>query len=131
MTIDYGFDTSCTTDLTPGHTVTDARLVAEAMFRRVTTRRGSVIDAPNDGIDLRDFIQSEGTTAELAAVEGQVRAECYKDDRVLEGTLSVEATFVAGDLRVRIRGLTSNRDEFELVALASELTVQLLKGGAV
>lgn len=125
----YGYDTSCTDDLYPGRTSTGTVFVIEAIYRRLTTRRGSVVDAPNDGIDVRDFLQTDGTPRELAAIEGQIRAELSKDDRIEPGSLIVSAKLTGENLAIRVGGLTSDADSFSLVLAVSGVTVDMLDDG--
>lgn len=82
----YGRDLSCVTDCTDDYAEVDPltrHALAESLFRSVTTPRGTVIDAPALGIDVRAW----GTGAAigpntLITYSDQARGEMRKDDRV-------------------------------------------------
>lgn len=129
MTIDYGTDWSCMDDVGLARTVTGVELVVQAVYRRVTTKRGTLLSSENYGIDVRDFVQDEQTPAKLAAIPSLIQNEIEKDDRV--GAVAVAAEFtVDGSLHVRIAGRTTNDEPFRLKLKVTELDVQLLKEGA-
>lgn len=81
----FGSDLSCDTDLAEGmlELAGDNRLVvAQSALRRYITPRGSIPDAPNDGLDLMAWV-SRGTIADdIRALQGQMASEATKDDRV-------------------------------------------------
>lgn len=128
---DYGIDTSCWDDLYPGRTVTGARLIAEAVYRRLTTARGQLPGDPNYGIDVTELMHDGATAAELATLRGRIAAEISKDDRIIPESLSVKLDLagagVARMLTIRIRGLSVQNDVFELVLGVDGVTVDLLK----
>lgn len=131
MTTDYGFAISCTDDLNTGRRVTGATLVAEALYRRLTTRRGTLLSDPNYGLDLEDMLQDDITPAQLATLPGRIRLECAKDPRVLPESIRVEmqVNSTVGPITgtIRIRGELSNEEPFALVIKAP--TAELLKAG--
>lgn len=88
----YGRDTSATNRISRGRMVSGARLLAEAMFRRLITDRGTLLDDPNYGFSLRTFLSAEMTPARRAALPGLVRLELQKDERLVEGSVRVEVT---------------------------------------
>lgn len=133
MTVDYGRDIWCTNAISPGRTATGATLVEQAIYRRFITRRGTVIDAPSYGLDLRSFVQAKMTPSKLAAVPGMVRAEVEKDERILRGTVRVAATFDTDErvLTITGDGVLSTDEPFSFKLAVGEVTVQLLEGGGV
>lgn len=85
MATDFGKDVSCTDALHTGRYVTGNRLVAEALYRRLTTpprvlRGGEEED--DYGFDLTAAIGSAVTKSDAAALEGQISAEAQKDERI-------------------------------------------------
>lgn len=81
----YGSDLSCVDDITDTAAEVDpfSRLaLAEAVARRLTTARGTVLDDLDYGLDLRRFLNAGVSTSELAGLAGQIRMEVQKDDRV-------------------------------------------------
>ena len=130
MAVDFGKDTSCTTGLRTGRLVTGPRLVAEATFRRVTTRRGMLRGGREErsyGVDLREYVGTTADRATAAALEGIVRAEVEQDERLLRAEVSVTSARVgpATHLAVTIAGYTA-AGPFRLVLGVSEVTVDLL-----
>jgi hypothetical protein len=100
----FGRDLSCTTTLRTARFARGARLVAEAAYRRITTRRGLLLGGPEEedyGIDVRDGIGSSNAANFAAALPGRVEAELEKDDRI-QATRAT-ATVVGGGPLVTIR----------------------------
>lgn len=127
---DYGTDTSCTTTLSTGRMVTGARLVAEAIYRRLTTPRGMLrgSDAEqNYGLDLSDLIGSATTKADIAALPGRIESEVMKDERMESVDVSITDTTdgVGKSFLVAITGVTG-AGPFELKVAISELTTELV-----
>ena len=80
---DLGTDISCVSDVDPQCTVVSGRrLLAEAVARRWITPRGMLIDDPNYGTDVTDFIDADVTRASLASMRASMIAEALKDERV-------------------------------------------------
>lgn len=102
----YGTDLSCTDDLDERLTEVDSqstRALAEAVYRRITTPRGSLPDDPDYGIDIRGFLNRGTTAAEILAIAGQTRAEIEKDDRVQEAQVTVSPSRLGDSMTVDIR----------------------------
>jgi hypothetical protein len=99
---DFGIDLSLTDDLDPrATTVTGTRLVAEAVYRRITCPRGALIDDPDYGIDVRDFLHKGMTTGQRASIPGLVRCEILKDERVSSVEIDVTTSTTGFTLRIR------------------------------
>jgi phage baseplate assembly protein W len=103
----FGVDLDCADDLDPMMSLVDGlRVVAQAVYRRLSTPRGMVIDAPDYGFDLRSLLHKGMTPAERAAIPGLVRAEVLKDQRIQRA--EVQLTEVAPDaLKLSIRCFTA------------------------
>ena len=131
MSTDYGRDTSCTTSLRTGRFVTGARLVAEAIYRRLTTPRGMLRggeDEANYGLDLTELCGATDIKTLTASLPGQIESEVTKDERidsvsveVLAVTEGPETTFT-----IQISCTLLEGETFELQLLASAVTVELL-----
>lgn len=81
----YGSDLSCADDLTEycDEVNGGSKLaLGQALYRRVTTPRGSLIDDPDYGLDVPGFLNRGATQRELAGLAGAIRNELVKDDRV-------------------------------------------------
>lgn len=92
MTTDFGTDLDCADDLREMMTLTSGlRLVAQAVYRRLSTPRGMVIDAPGYGYDLRALLHKGQTPTARTAIPGLVRAEVLKDERIDNAEVQVVA----------------------------------------
>jgi hypothetical protein len=130
MSVDFGIAWSCITDVTPTFArVTGRRLLAEAVVRRITTRKGQLIDDPNYGIDVRDWLNEGMTPPHLARLAGTIDGELVKDERII-----ASKTRTAFDPRTSVLTVTTALEDgdgpFTLVAAISALSVQLLKVAA-
>lgn len=100
----YGRDPVCTDDLTPTLKETDPNTIeslAQDLFHRITTERGSIPDDPDFGEDARNFLSAGTTSAGLIAAAGRLQLECGKDDRVAH--VDVTAVFTApGELTINL-----------------------------
>lgn len=121
----FGSGWSCVDDLTmPAVMVTGNRIVAEAIARRLTTPRGGLIDDPNYGYDLTDFLNDDLSPTDVARIAAGVQAECVKDERVSSAVATV--TLTAGVMVVTI-ALTTANGPFTLVLSITDVTVSILK----
>jgi phage baseplate assembly protein W len=83
MTTDFGSDFDCTDDLTAEmREVSGPMALAQNVYRRLSTPRGMVIDAPDYGRDLRDYLHKGLTPTEQTSIPGEVRAEVLKEQRI-------------------------------------------------
>lgn len=126
----FGRDLSCTTSLRTGRYVTGVRLVAEAVFRRLTTPRGMLRggeDEENYGIDLLDMIGSVSTKSDAAALEGRIRSELLKDERLESVTVRVISTTTGASKAFDIFiACTTSEGPFDLELGVDEVTVEIL-----
>jgi len=124
MTTDFGRSLSCVSDLQPDFAVvTGRRLLAEAIVRRITTPRGRLIDDPNYGIDVREWLLDSVTPSDLQRLPAVVDAEIQQDERIVGSTTT--AIYNAGVLTLSIT-LDPGESPFTLTLAVSELTVELL-----
>jgi hypothetical protein len=129
-TVDFGKDISCTSSLKTGRYVTGARLVGEAIYRRLTTPRGMLRGGEEEadyGLDLVELIGSVATANDAAALEGRIQSEVLKDERVLsvDVTVTPTSTGPATEFVVYIEATTA-AGPFNLKLSISELTVELV-----
>lgn len=128
---EFGRDLSCMTGITTGRFVSGARLVAEAIYRRLTTPRGMLRggeDERNYGLDVCSLVGQSAAPAMLASIPGRIRAEVLKDERVERVEVRV-LRLIDGpkvSLRISIRAITG-AGPFELQLLATQVDVALLK----
>lgn len=129
----YGTDSYCYDRLVTGQLVSGPELVAQAIYRRLTTARGTLRDGDDGlvyGIDLQDFVGRMATESAVVVLPDIVRAEVLKDDRVER--VEVLATPVKGTdglvsitLELDVYLLDSGED-FTLTLSASAVSVALL-----
>lgn len=127
---DLGKDISCTTSIRTGRYVTGPRLVAEAIYRRLTTPRGMLRggeEEANYGLDLTDLIGSVSTRADAAALPGRIRSEIEKDERIIDANVTVvETTEGVGKSFLVTIVAETNDGPFTLGLSADEVTVDIL-----
>lgn len=126
MTIDLGTDiaTPDALDLDPYFTpVSGWRALGQALARRLTTPRGSLLDDPSYGYDLRSRLNDSLTPGDLGALGAVVKRELEADERVETATPTI--TFVAGALRVAAR-ITTAAGPFRLVLAVGAVTAEIL-----
>lgn len=126
----FGRDTSCTDALRSGRFVSGARLVAEAIYRRLITPRGMLRGGEGEadyGLDLMGLIGRTTSAADRAALPGVVAAEVRKDERVdtvdVRVTSTVHGPTTAYDVAI---SCTTAAGPFELVVRVSDLTIQMV-----
>ena len=94
----FGSDLSCGKRLTTGRMVGGRTLLAEAIWRRLTTPRGTLsgsAEASAYGLDLAAYVGAVGERIAEAALPSIVEAELLKDDRI--AAVSVTATAYRAD----------------------------------
>jgi phage baseplate assembly protein W len=102
----YGQDLSCYSDLESDMSSVDPSsklALSQAIVRRVSTPRGSVVDAPGYGIDLRSYLSRGVDADDYRDVEGQIVAELRQDDRISYVEATVVYTGSTSTLRVTIQ----------------------------
>lgn len=125
--VDYGNDTECTTDLTFSRTeVTGEAMMAQAMLRRFTTPRGALIQSPDYGYDLRQFLKA--STPPASVINGNVENEALKDERVSDVAAETNFNDATGVLEITITG-DGAEGPFDLTIGISDVTVELLHTG--
>lgn len=111
----YGIDAYCWDELRTGRLVSGAELVAQAIYRRLTTPRGTLRDGDDGdvyGFDLLDFIGKVGSKAAIDVLPGAVVAEVLKDDRVSSATCVITASVdTAGMVALAVTVDVTLRDE--------------------
>ncbi len=125
----YGRDTYCTNRLRPGRVVEGVELVGQALYRRLTTRRGTLLDDPNYGIHLLELLGSSVSEDMRASYPGRIRNECLKEPRVDSVTVTITENQEGAGLTwtVDLDVLTTEGDTFDLVLSVSDVTVDLLQ----
>lgn len=105
---------------------TGINVLVQSLICRQMCVRGTVIDAPNEGIDLRSYLRSGLTQAQLSDLPAVVQKELQRDQRVKSVT-------VTGNFNTETNTLTMNEtitpvtgSPFSLTLAVSSVTVTLL-----
>ena len=130
MATNFGREVSCMTEMRTGRFATGTRLVAESIFRRLTTPRGMLRgteEEGNFGLDLTELIGSVSTKSDAASLPARIQAEILKDERVESVTVRVvdESAGVAKFFTVFIEATTAE-GPFSLTLGIDEVTVGVL-----
>lgn len=122
---EYGFDVLTIPDLdgtmTPRQ---DAVVVADAIARRLITPLGKLLDHPNYGFDLRDFLNDELDRTTLQTIRAGVEAQAEQDERVFNATAVVKFDPNTETLSVSMQ-CEGAEGPFNFVLAVTELTAQL------
>lgn len=122
---DLGTDLSCLDDLPEDcHVVSGRRCFIEAIYRRLITPRGRLLDDPNYGEDVAAWLNDDMSPADIGALQSAVQAECLKDERCLSA-VTAAALDIEGVLTLNI-ALTDADGPFRLVLEVSAVTTKIL-----
>lgn len=123
----YGSDLDCLSDLTGAMAETSGlHMLTQALCRRLITPRGTLIDDPNYGFDVRQFLGADLGPADIARIQAGIDAELLKDERILSSQSSVTLAAVAGVLTIGTTITPSAGPTFQLVLAVSSVTTTLL-----
>lgn len=105
--------------------VSGRTLLSQSLVRRLTTPTGSVVDSPNDCVDIRGWVSSGVTQAELQNIAGNLKTEIEKDERVVAATVAVAFNSATQTLTITIN-VQSGYGPFSLTLTVANLTVSVL-----
>ena len=126
--INFGTTISCTFDLAPvGILITGVQVLSDALTRRLLTPRGRLLDDPDYGLGILQWLGMDLSASDAAQVASNVDLEFVKDPRVLASLSS--GSFLNGVLTVTST-VTCAAGPFQLVitlsaAVIPNLVVQL------
>lgn len=124
-TPDFGDSLSCIYDLDPTFFVVSGfTALGQAIARRLLTPRGQLIDDPNYGYDLSQFIDADVGPYDLPRIQTFAQQEVLKDERILSATVTM--TLNSGNLLIQVN-LVSNAGPFQLTLNVSNVTAPLLQ----
>ncbi len=129
----YGVDIFAYDQIFTGRLASGVELVAQAIFRRLNTARGTLRDGDEGlvyGLDLLDFVGTVGTQNAVDALPDAVVAEILKDDRVAraEASAAIQRTsegLVTIVLDIDVT-LTEADETFTLTLGVGDVSVALL-----
>lgn len=125
MTTTYGRDVSCADRIDTNRIVSGSVLLAEAIYRRLTTVRGSLEDDQTYGMHIAHYLNRAMSAAEIAAIPGVVRTEVLKDERIEE--VDIEVSQDGTQIRLDISGSGYEGVTFRLALAVADVTVELLE----
>lgn len=125
----YGYDLWWDGDLDAGMRETGGRLVlAQWVARCLSTPTGQLLDDPNFGYDLTQWINSDVEIGrpQVAQISAGITRALLRDERILSVDSVVVLAPSTGILTVTIV-LTGAAGPFTLVLAVSDVTVELLQ----
>lgn len=133
MATGFGTDLWCTDQIFTGRLASGVELVAQAIYRRLTTARGTLRDGDDGqvyGTDVSDFVGMVGPDNAIDALPDVIVAEILKDDRVertdVRATIVRDAAGLA-TVTIEIDGvLRDSGESFTLTLGVSDVTTALL-----
>lgn len=128
---DFGHDLACVNDLDPTmREVEGGRLVQEVIARRCITAPDMNIDAPGEGIDVRESLGDDVTESDMLQLRADVLRESTADPRAPIATVNMTLDQVDGDTRATIDvNPEGAAGPFSLVVTPDKLTLEILRGG--
>lgn len=133
MATGFGTDSYCYDAIRTGRLVSGVELLAQAIYRRLTTARGTLDDGEEGsvyGLDILDFVGTVGTDAAVGAIPDVVLAEVLKDDRVERAEISASierGTDGLVTINLDVDVFPANEGQsFTLSLAVSDVTVALL-----
>lgn len=130
MSTNFGRDLWCTDELRTGRFVTGKTLVGQALYRRLTTPRGTLRggeDEANYGLDIVGLVGSVDADNLEVSLPDRIRLELLKDERVesVEATVSRSTVGPSTTFAIEIE-VASSSGPFVLVLSVNDVTAELL-----
>ncbi len=121
----YGRDLVCFDDLTARLAETEPdgpEDLQQSAYHRITTRRGTVPDAPDYGRDVREYLHRATTRTQIEAAQGELANELRKDDRFAAVAVAITYTAVTRTMRVSVSITPANPQlqRFELLLVVTD-----------
>ncbi|MFA5436583.1 MAG: hypothetical protein WC372_11150 [Candidatus Neomarinimicrobiota bacterium] len=130
----YGSEVWCLSELGTGRLVSGRAALAQALYRRLVTPRGTLRGGREEsayGLDVAGYVGAVGTTVARIALPAVVRAELLKDDRVRSVTVSATSVEESGGITLVLDLDVTPHDEdeeFRLTLGVSDVGVSVLGG---
>jgi hypothetical protein len=106
------------------------QVLVQSLVMRQTTPLGSLLGAPDDGIDLRNLLSKGMTLAQIQEVGGTVRAQLLRDPRV-QGAVVTPFFNQATNTLTLNEQIQSSAGPFVLVISVNQLTITTMLNGVV
>lgn len=130
ITYDYGTDLACTLDMSPnGAEVSGLANLGQALYRRLITARGGLIDDPAYGFDTTTLIDEAMTQRQVALLAQQIDAELTQDERVLTSSTTGEfqRDTLSSGRYIATTIITTADGPFRMVTAISNVSVEFLQ----
>ncbi len=131
----FGVSVWCTDSRFTARLVSGRTAVAQSIYRRLTTPRGTLRgseEAAAYGLDLSELVGAIGYPAAIGALPGRIEAELAKDDRIADSSATVDAfTDSSGAIFLIVTIdvlLHDEADSFPLTLKVTDVTTELLGG---
>lgn len=126
---DFGTDISDFPDLDPMMPeITGRVVVLEAIYRRLSTPRGSLFYDLDYGYSLLDLLGEGIDIRTLPIIETEIARECQKDERVTSAQVKCTYNSLTQSLNVAIV-LQDGDGPFALVLSVDQVSVEVLQAG--
>jgi hypothetical protein len=99
--------------------------LAWSLARRLETPRGSLSWSPNDGTDMRDWLNRSDTPQHRFSAQVAAKDECEKDERVQAALVSAQFQSATSSLILTV-SITTAVGPFQLVLKVTALAVTVL-----
>jgi len=123
----FGDDIACDPETgipTTFEMATERTALVQAIVRRFQTRRGTLVDDPDYGLDVTDWVGKRTDTAQLFAWQQALQGEVLKDERIQSARARLTLT-PQGGLRFTL-ALATAQGPFLLTLQVSDLSIELL-----
>lgn len=84
--------------------ISGARVVTEAVARRLETRRGSLLGHPDEGLDIASLLSARITQAQARLLQREIEREVLRDERVRTARVQVTMSASAQVLAIEVSG---------------------------
>jgi hypothetical protein len=105
--------------------VTGRTLLVQRLIKRQTTPLGSVVDSPNDCMDVRGWVSSDVTQLQLQALAAGLKTELLKEEAVTNVIVMFAYNAATKTLTIT-ENFTSGYGPFTLTLNVSQLTLTIL-----
>jgi hypothetical protein len=126
----YGRDLVCVDDLTPTLEETDPTTtasLAQDIYHRITTERGSLVDDPDFGEDVTGYLSTANTARALLSIAGRLEAEILKDDRVSTVVVELDGNTTQLDITIVVTPQDATLVSFRMVLAVTSAAALLLE----
>lgn len=122
--VDYGTDIALNRD--SFRYVYSKENLALQLERRLKTKKGSIRWEPDEGIDIREYVNKKLSSNDITDLSFLIKKELERDERVESVSVSLKFLYASFTLKGDIQVNTVYDTSFKLVLSVSNLTFELL-----